>query len=58
MDLYQKKRVYSTTTNIIKKTLNPNWDQEFIFRVVPAKQKLVNDFCVHYDSDPHSQSKW
>lgn len=31
----------SVLTKTKKRTLNPKWDQEFIFRVVPSKHKLV-----------------
>ena len=31
----------SVLTKTKKRTLNPNWDEEFVFRVIPEKHKLV-----------------
>jgi E3 ubiquitin-protein ligase NEDD4 len=31
----------SVLTKTKKRTLNPKWEEEFIFRVVPARHKLV-----------------
>ncbi len=31
----------SVLTKTKKRTLNPKWDEEFIFRVAPSRHKLV-----------------
>ena len=46
-------------TKTKKRTLNPKWEEEFIFRVVPEKHKLVSasntycyqSSCYHFDHD-------
>ena len=36
-----KNVVYSAETKTIKRTLNPKWNEEFIFSVLADKQNLV-----------------
>ena len=41
----------SVLTKTKKRTLNPKWEEEFIFRVVPEKHKLVsasNTYCYYF----------
>jgi E3 ubiquitin-protein ligase NEDD4 len=37
----EDEAIDSVLTKTKKRTLNPTWDEEFIFRVLPAEQKLV-----------------
>ena len=36
-----KEVIDSVRTETKKRTLNPDWDEEFVFRVKPAEHKLV-----------------
>jgi hypothetical protein len=42
VNIYSKKTALTRTTKIVKKTLNPIWNEEFIFKVLPQQHKLVN----------------
>ena len=41
VDIKDDEVIDSVRTETKKRTLNPDWDEEFVFRVKPAEHKLV-----------------
>ena len=39
--------VDSVLTKTKKRTLNPRWEEEFLFRLKPSEHKLVMEVMIH-----------